>query len=85
MLMPTAVKASGNFDSLRTSTKTKRRPTQPLQLAEPGSVMFLFARTGQLLVEDTGEDAVFEAAMEAGADDVQPAPVDEENPVASSR
>eukprot|EP00199_Chlamydomonas_sp_CCMP681_P005403 CAMPEP_0119104784 /NCGR_PEP_ID=MMETSP1180-20130426/2909_1 /TAXON_ID=3052 ORGANISM="Chlamydomonas cf sp, Strain CCMP681" /NCGR_SAMPLE_ID=MMETSP1180 /ASSEMBLY_ACC=CAM_ASM_000741 /LENGTH=260 /DNA_ID=CAMNT_0007089625 /DNA_START=155 /DNA_END=938 /DNA_ORIENTATION=+ len=38
--------------------------------AEPGSVMFTFQRAGQILVTNTTEDAVFEAAMEAGADDV---------------
>ena len=40
--------------------------------------MFNFARAGAILVDDTGEDAVFEAAMEAGAEDVAPLPEDEE-------
>ena len=40
--------------------------------------MFNFTRCGSVVVEETGEEAVFEAAMEAGADDVAPLPDDEE-------
>eukprot|EP00775_Hariotina_reticulata_P002573 gene2573-2875_t len=40
--------------------------------ADSGSVMFNFMRQGQVLVQDADEDTVFEAAIEAGADDVQP-------------
>eukprot|EP00877_Chromochloris_zofingiensis_P013246 jgi/Chrzof1/8175/Cz03g00150.t1 len=43
------------------------------KVAEPGSVMFNFLRQGQLLLENSDEESVFEAAMEAGAEDVQPA------------
>jgi transcriptional/translational regulatory protein YebC/TACO1 len=32
----------------------------------------------QIVVESTSEDAVFEAAMEAGADDVVPVPAEDE-------
>lgn len=35
--------------------------------------MFNFLRQGQLLLENSDEESVFEAAMEAGAEDVQPA------------
>lgn len=40
-------------------------------MGQPGSVMFLFSRQGQLIIESEGlsEDAVMEAALEAGADD----------------
>jgi transcriptional/translational regulatory protein YebC/TACO1 len=34
--------------------------------------MFNFMRQGQVLVAGADEDALFEAAIEAGADDVQP-------------
>lgn len=40
--------------------------------ADSGSVMFNFMRQGQVLVAGADEDALFEAAIEAGADDVQP-------------
>ncbi|GAX77862.1 hypothetical protein CEUSTIGMA_g5304.t1 [Chlamydomonas eustigma] len=54
------------------------------KVAEPGSVMFNFARCGAILVEDTKEDIIFEAAMEAGAEDVCPLPEDEDgNPSTS--
>lgn len=43
------------------------------KVAEPGSVMFNFARCGVIVVDDTSEDAVYEAAMDAGAEDIQPA------------
>lgn len=48
--------------------------------ADSGSVMFNFTRQGQVLVQDADEDAVFEAAMEAGADDVQPVFDEDSNP-----
>ncbi len=54
------------------------------QVAEPGSVMFNFARCGAILVEETEEDAVFEAAMEAGADDVSPLPEHEDGTPSTS-
>lgn len=41
------------------------------KMAEPGSVMFAFARRGVIPVSGV-EDEVLEAAMEAGASDVQP-------------
>jgi transcriptional/translational regulatory protein YebC/TACO1 len=40
--------------------------------ADSGSVMFNFMRQGQVLVSGADEDELFEAAIEAGADDVQP-------------
>lgn len=40
--------------------------------ADSGSVMFNFMRQGQVLVCGADEDQLFEAAIEAGADDVQP-------------
>ncbi|KAK2076458.1 hypothetical protein QBZ16_000983 [Prototheca wickerhamii] len=40
------------------------------KMADPGSVLFAFARRGIVLVEGPGEDAVLEAALEAGASDV---------------
>eukprot|EP00882_Tetradesmus_deserticola_P013844 GHRQ01014703.1.p1 GENE.GHRQ01014703.1~~GHRQ01014703.1.p1 ORF type:complete len:120 (+),score=48.37 GHRQ01014703.1:1002-1361(+) len=42
--------------------------------------MFNFMRQGQVLVHGADEDTVFEAAIDAGADDVQPAFDDEGNP-----
>jgi hypothetical protein len=42
------------------------------KVADPGSVMFNFQRQGLLVIDESDEDAVFEAAMEAGADDIQP-------------
>lgn len=42
------------------------------KVAEPGSVMFNFTRAGSILVEQTNEDAIFEASMEAGGEDVVP-------------
>jgi hypothetical protein len=48
--------------------------------ADSGSVLFNFMRQGQVLVSNADEDAVFEAAIEAGADDVQPV-LDEEGNV----
>ena len=40
-------------------------------LGQPGSVMFMFSRRGLIVIEAEGkdEDAVMEAALEAGADD----------------
>ncbi|MEW5320394.1 MAG: hypothetical protein WDW38_011469 [Sanguina aurantia] len=46
--------------------------------AEPGSVLFNFSRVGKVLVEGSSEDAVFEAAMEAGAEDVAGVPAEED-------
>lgn len=40
--------------------------------ADSGSVMFNFMRQGQVLVTGADEDELFEAAIDAGADDVQP-------------
>lgn len=40
--------------------------------ADSGSVMFNFMRQGQVLVIGADEDELFEAAIDAGADDVQP-------------
>ncbi|KAJ9511741.1 hypothetical protein QJQ45_022606 [Haematococcus lacustris] len=54
------------------------------KVAEPGSVQFNFTRSGMVLVEDTAEDAVFEAAMEAGADDVVAVPPEEEGAPSTS-
>lgn len=48
--------------------------------ADSGSVMFNFMRQGQVLVEGGDEDTVFEAAIEAGADDVIPVFDDEGQP-----
>ncbi|KAK9812773.1 hypothetical protein WJX72_003451 [[Myrmecia] bisecta] len=43
------------------------------KMADPGSVLFNFQRQGLVFVAPSaGEDEVFEAAMDAGADDVQP-------------
>ena len=43
-----------------------------MQVADPGSVLFNFQRQGLVMVDGSeGEDAVFEAAMEAGAADIQ--------------
>jgi len=45
------------------------------KMADPGSVLFNFARTGCIQVKGSeGEDRVFEAAMDAGATDIQPGP-----------
>lgn len=52
------------------------------KVAEPGSVMFNFTRAGSILVEKTSEDALFEASMEAGGEDV--VPVEEEEGASSS-
>eukprot|EP00197_Chlamydomonas_leiostraca_P013594 CAMPEP_0202859040 /NCGR_PEP_ID=MMETSP1391-20130828/1330_1 /ASSEMBLY_ACC=CAM_ASM_000867 /TAXON_ID=1034604 /ORGANISM="Chlamydomonas leiostraca, Strain SAG 11-49" /LENGTH=269 /DNA_ID=CAMNT_0049538041 /DNA_START=62 /DNA_END=871 /DNA_ORIENTATION=- len=63
----------------RTASEVKAAITKSgCKVAEPGSVMFLFTRAGQVLVENSTEDAVFEAAMEAGADDVAPGPPGED-------
>jgi len=42
------------------------------KMADPGSVLFNFARQGCCVLSGGGEDAVFAAATEAGAEDVQP-------------
>ncbi|PSC70937.1 putative transcriptional regulatory protein [Micractinium conductrix] len=48
------------------------------KVADPGSVLFNFQRQGLVMVDvSEGEDAVFEAAMEAGAADFQPATDDD--------
>ena len=54
------------------------------KVAEPGSVMFNFARCGVIVVDDTSEDAVYEAAMDAGAEDIQPAAEDEDGTPSTS-
>jgi len=41
-------------------------------MAESGSVMFNFQRQGFLVVKEAEEEALFELALEAGADDVVP-------------
>ncbi|OBX08716.1 YebC/PmpR family DNA-binding transcriptional regulator [Gallibacterium genomosp. 3] len=41
-------------------------------LGTDGSVAYLFTRKGLILVNQADEDALMEAAIEAGADDVQP-------------
>jgi transcriptional/translational regulatory protein YebC/TACO1 len=51
--------------------------------ADSGSVMFNFMRQGQIIVDKTDEDAVFEAAMEAGAEDIQPVTDDDGVPTTS--
>lgn len=42
------------------------------KVAESGSVMFQFTRQGWLFVNGGDEEAVFEAAIDAGAEDVLP-------------
>ena len=42
------------------------------KMADPGSVLFNFARQGCVVLSGGEEDAVFAAATEAGADDVAP-------------
>eukprot|EP00798_Chlamydomonas_sp_ICE-L_P024977 gene24977-10638_t len=62
----------------RSASEVKRVITKTgCKVAEPGSVAFLFTRCGMLVVEGS-EEAVFEAAMEAGAEDIVPVPTDEE-------
>lgn len=51
------------------------------KVAEPGSVLFNFALMGRVVVSGGSEDAVFEAAMEAGAEDITPLTGDEEDEV----
>ena len=47
--------------------------------------MFNFSRAGSIVVEGAeSEEAVFEAAMEAGAEDVAPVPEDEEGKPSTS-
>ncbi|MEH8022865.1 YebC/PmpR family DNA-binding transcriptional regulator [Gallibacterium anatis] len=41
-------------------------------LGTDGSVAYLFTRKGLILINESDEDALMEAAIEAGADDVQP-------------
>ena len=53
------------------------------KVADSGSVMFNFMRQGQIIVDNTDEDAVFEAAMEAGAEDIQPVMDDDGAPTTS--
>ena len=40
-------------------------------MAESGSVLFNFERKGLVYLKSGDEDAIFEAAIEAGADDVK--------------
>ncbi len=42
--------------------------------AESGSVLFNFSRLGCILVEGAEEEALFEAVMEAGGEDMSPVP-----------
>lgn len=57
----------------RTASEVKPTITKAgSKVAEPGSVLFNFARCGLIVVDNTSEDAVFEAAMDAGAEDIQP-------------
>ena len=57
----------------------RRRP----QVADVGSVLFNFQRQGLVMVDASeGEDRVFEAAMDAGAADIQQA-LDEDGKLAS--
>ena len=42
------------------------------KMADPGSVLFNFERRGFVVLTGGDEDAVFAAATDAGADDVQP-------------
>ena len=49
------------------------------KMADSGSVLFNFTRTGQVMVDPSeDEDAALEAALEAGANDMQPALDDDE-------
>lgn len=41
-------------------------------MADSGSVLFNFQRRGEIVLQGCGEEAAFEAAVEAGADDVEP-------------
>jgi YebC/PmpR family DNA-binding regulatory protein len=58
----------------RTSSEVRRAFTRAGgNLADPGSVAYLFTRKGEIIVPaDAGEDQVMEAALEAGAEDVVP-------------
>jgi hypothetical protein len=47
-------------------------------------VLFNFNRCGMIVVDNTNEDAVFEAAMEAGADDVEPVAPEEDGQPSTS-
>ncbi|KAL4433067.1 hypothetical protein ABPG77_006494 [Micractinium sp. CCAP 211/92] len=52
------------------------------KVADPGSVLFNFQRQGLVMIDASeGEDQAFEAAMEAGAADVQPALDDDDKVV----
>lgn len=55
-----------------------------MQVAEPGSVAYNFTYCGCIVVDNTTEDAIFEAAMEAGADDIQPAPAEDDGQASTS-
>lgn len=51
-------------------------------MADPGSVLFNFQRQGLVMIDASeGEDRAFEAAMEAGAADMQPALDDDDKVV----
>ena len=41
-------------------------------LGTEGSVGYLFSKKGLILITEADEDALTEAAIEAGADDIQP-------------
>ena len=41
-------------------------------MADSGSVLFNFEHRGEIVLEDCDEDTAFVAAIEAGADDVEP-------------
>ncbi|GIM09916.1 hypothetical protein Vretimale_13713, partial [Volvox reticuliferus] len=69
----------------RTASEVKPTVTKAgAKVAEPGSVMFNFTRCGMIVVDNTTEDAVFEAAMEAGADDVEPVAAEEDGQPSTS-
>ncbi|KAG2500500.1 hypothetical protein HYH03_001278 [Edaphochlamys debaryana] len=69
----------------RTASEVKPTVTKAgAKVAEPGSVLFNFQRCGLIVVDGTTEDAVFEAAMEAGAEDVAPVPPEEDGAPSTS-
>ncbi|PNW86836.1 hypothetical protein CHLRE_02g097550v5 [Chlamydomonas reinhardtii] len=69
----------------RTASEVKPTVTKAgAKVAEPGSVLFNFQRCGMIVVDGTTEDAVFEAAMEAGAEDVEPVPPEEDGAPSTS-
>ncbi|GLC47402.1 hypothetical protein PLESTB_001960000 [Pleodorina starrii] len=69
----------------RTASEVKPTVTKAgAKVAEPGSVLFNFNRCGMIVVDRTTEDAVFEAAMEAGAEDVEPVSPEEDGQPSTS-